>query len=423
LFVFLFSSILLVTVPEGIEAGHAIRVRSPDGRQVTNAIVPDGCGPGQTFYLEFPKQPANAADANLPSFMMGACVDEIDLFLTPNPTIPEVTATPLPADPMPVPDARILRTIIPQAQQADTNSLRDSPETTTAPESAVARSAGDDTKSLEELTPLPVADEATSPATTAPPVPLPAQPEIQQVEQKILLVKVPEGMPAGATIHVEIPGEHRTVAAMIPAGASSFHMCYTPRPLRVPAPTTTQAWKVTPEEQPVRRAIRPTPIAPPTQANASLVSRIPTPAGQKLLLVRVPPGTAAGTTIHVTVPDEPGRILAAVVPPGKQLREFHVSYETRRSHLDLSPRSSFIAPASPYRNGLQQQQQRPSQPTPEGLPQATRHGLDDTMFVPRLGVGHFAHQDAGEYDYHDSHDGEDDAEEDFREGREDRGAF
>jgi hypothetical protein len=42
----------------------------------------------------------------------------------------------------------------------------------------------------------------------------------------------------------------------------------------------------------------------------------------------VPKGTAAGTTLHVSVPDEPGRILAAKVPPGN-VREFHVSYQAR----------------------------------------------------------------------------------------------
>jgi hypothetical protein len=277
----------------------------------------------------------------------------------------------------------------------------------------------EESKSLEQMTPLAVPAEATSPATMAPPVPSP-QLEIQTVQQKILLVKVPAGMPAGATIHVEIPGEDRTVAAMIPEGASSFHMCYTPRPqpaYALPFPKAER--KVTTEHvrrpvpAPAARAIRPTPIVPPTQANASVV-RIPTPAGQKLLLVRVPPGTAAGTTIHVTVPDEPGRILAAVVPPGK-VREFHVSYESRES-LDLSPRSSFIAPASPYRNGLQQQQQR--------LPQPKASGLDSDMFVPRLGAAaydRFAHQDAGEYDYHDSTDCDDMNE--GREGAEDRGDF
>jgi hypothetical protein len=46
------------------------------------------------------------------------------------------------------------------------------------------------------------------------------------------------------------------------------------------------------------------------------------------LLVRVPPGTVPGTTLHVSVPDEPGRILAAQVPPGG-VQEFHVSYEAR----------------------------------------------------------------------------------------------
>jgi hypothetical protein len=69
--------------------------------------------------------------------------------------------------------------------------------------------------------------------------------------------------------------------------------------------------------------------------------------GQKLLLVRVPTGTPPGTTLHVSVPDEPGRILAAKVPPGN-VQEFHVSYEARQQH---SPRAGMLPPANAYASG------------------------------------------------------------------------
>ena len=46
---------------------------------------------------------------------------------------------------------------------------------------------------------------------------------------------------------------------------------------------------------------------------------------QKLLLVQVPPGTRAGQTIHVSIPNEPGRLVAATVPPN--VSEFQVAYQ------------------------------------------------------------------------------------------------
>lgn len=46
--------------------------------------------------------------------------------------------------------------------------------------------------------------------------------------------------------------------------------------------------------------------------------------GQKLVRVRVPPGVAPGTTIQVGIPDEPGRVLTAQVPPNAT--EFNVAY-------------------------------------------------------------------------------------------------
>lgn len=61
---------------------------------------------------------------------------------------------------------------------------------------------------------------------------------------------------------------------------------------------------------------RPAAPVPPTSYNNK----------QKLLLVRAPPGIAPGTKLYVKIPDEPGRILSAEVPPGN-VREFHVAYE------------------------------------------------------------------------------------------------
>lgn len=54
-------------------------------------------------------------------------------------------------------------------------------------------------------------------------------PPISPTKQKLLMVHVPEGVPAGATLQVEIPGEDRTLAAQVPPGVRTFHVAYTPR--------------------------------------------------------------------------------------------------------------------------------------------------------------------------------------------------
>lgn len=142
---------------------------------------------------------------------------------------------------------------------------------------------------------------------------------MQSTSQKLLQVQVPPGLPPGATIFVEIPGENRTVAAQVPPNVTSFHVAYTPQLYGMSIP-------------------------PPTQARAVVVPR-PQAGREKLLSVRVPPGTPPGTTLHVSVPDEPGRILAAQVPPGN-VSKFHVSYVPSEH---VAPRG-MLPPASPYKS-------------------------------------------------------------------------
>lgn len=164
--------------------------------------------------------------------------------------------------------------------------------------------------------------------------------EPQPPRQKFLLVHVPPGMPPGMILQVEIPGEGRTVAAQVPPGVQAFHVVYTPQqhpitprqsPAHPPAPVVTPP-KATTDHQPSQeRSQRPQDV-PPGQSSKPK---------RKLLLVRVPPDTAQGTTLHVSIPDEPGRILAAVVPPGN-VTEFHVSYEPR------APKSQHDVPKVQY---------------------------------------------------------------------------
>lgn len=141
--------------------------------------------------------------------------------------------------------------------------------------------------------------------------------------QKLVLVYVPRELPPGATIYVEIPGENRTVAAQVPPGVRSFHVAYTPQPPMPQAPP------------------------PPMMASAAMVPRQPLVGREKLLSVRVPPGTLPGTTLHISVPNEPGRILAAQVPPGN-VRKFHVSYIPREPSTFAG--SGMLPPANPYQS-------------------------------------------------------------------------
>ena len=148
--------------------------------------------------------------------------------------------------------------------------------------------------------------------------------------QKLVLVYVPPELLPGTTIYVEIPGESRTVAAQVPPGVNSFHVAYTP-------------------QQPILQ-IPPAPM----MASGDMVLRQPQVGREKLLSVRVPPGTLPGTTLHISVPDEPGRILAAQVPPG-HVKKFHVSYIPREQSMAggngmLPPASSYQQPLNPTGN-------------------------------------------------------------------------
>jgi hypothetical protein len=183
-------------------------------------------------------------------------------------------------------------------------------------------------KSFKETASSPRSHKEPHGDASATKSPIPNPVSVQPIRQKLVEVQVPPGMPPGTTIYVELPGENRTLAAQVPPNVSSFHVAYTPRnvdPPRAPLPSPTPA----PSEAVVQRS----------------------PGGrEKLLSVRVPPGTPSGTTLHVSVPDEPGRILAAQVPPGN-VRKFHVSYIPSERP---PPMEGMLPPANAYRGGHSQ---------------------------------------------------------------------
>lgn len=370
-------------VPDGVYAGDALIVRSPDGKQVTQAVVPNGHGPGQSFTVTFPTYSPEVINLEDDDAPQAGCVHDIDRFFTPIPSIPEVWGTFIvnENDIVVEESRRALDTI-----NLDDDSIREaSPEgnpTTKNLEPEEERNGGNQeptaTNSLVKLMSKALLledgdddededafkDLAQTPsAVTAPPrlsnKKTKKNKEIKEdaSEQKMLVVRVPVGVQPGSTIYVEIPGENRTVAAMVPEGVQSFQVCYTPRPMPLLAPPEKRLRAPRPEQklqlplsQVQQRSYQPFSETRNVPTTTAAIPTTSSPSGQqKLLLVRVPPGTRAGTTIHVSVPDEPGRILAAVVPAG-DVREFHVSYESRIIPVDAPPTSSFLPPASPYRN-------------------------------------------------------------------------
>jgi hypothetical protein len=96
---------------------------------------------------------------------------------------------------------------------------------------------------------------------------------------------------------------------------------------------------------------------------------------QKLLLVQVPPGIRAGETIHVSIPDEPGRLVAATVPPN--VSKFQVAYQPM-TNGNRSAGMTNSRNASSFPQQQQQQQQSANSRNSDGA------GMG-SMLLPALG--------------------------------------
>jgi hypothetical protein len=206
--------------------------------------------------------------------------------------------------------------------------------------------------------------------------PSPSAPPSDPVGKSLLRVQVPPGTAPGSTIHVAIPGENRMIAAQVPPNCTEFHVQYEPR---VPQ--------------------KPTPIVVSQESRNTHISH--SPPGQKLLLVRVPAGSTTGTTLHVQVPNEPGRVLQAQVPPG-QVKEFHVSYQPRAQGDMQSQQQS------------QQQQSHPFNRNNNNNQRQNNNGGRGSAVLPIVGglatgaaaamvYSHFAHPNDGQ-NYQDQGD-------------------
>jgi len=368
-----------VTLPSGVTPGQKIEVRSPDGTRTVDTIVPKGLEVGQTFLVRFPPE----TNVTLPSKPVEggktpSLGEKLERFLVPTPD-PRMKQGSKPSpenmhmhqsssskrvEGSPV-EASV--TQVESRQEGDDSRGGRDPDAGMPPASSDldpsprSRKKGVSlVQSFEDfITPVPDTDlhrtRSSSPnraqrRNTSQTLHQKLMQRHQQnrstrsnqqrdqgaqqydqgryqpQEQKLVQVQVPPGMPPGSTIFVEIPGENRTVAAQVPPNVSTFHVAYTPQGIPRPLPPTHSRQTV-----------------PPPQNTSSTQ---PAKSGrEKLLSVKVPQGTPPGTTLHVSVPDEPGRILAAKVPPGN-VTKFHVSYVPTEHH---APTRSMLPPANAYR--------------------------------------------------------------------------
>jgi hypothetical protein len=165
----------------------------------------------------------------------------------------------------------------------------------------------------------------------------------------LISVTVPEGVLPGQEIHVRRPGgSGALMEAVVPSGMTPGSIFYVRAPL---------------EDNHLSNDVRPMPAqlndatAPPPPSadfsqcldtpqhdkyeagqNSRKVERqqvesppiVPQPPpGQKLLLVHVTPRMDAGSAVLVKIPDEPGRLVSAQVPPN--VTEFFMAYTPRQS--------------------------------------------------------------------------------------------
>lgn len=285
-----------VTIPPGVQPGQVLTVLAVDGTRRVKATVPAGLQSGDTFLvrlatpinpqvlnskpLQPPEQRTQPEETPRPESPEPNFASALDAWLTPSPDPPNLSSN----KQSPEPSGSYHNTLGNGNNYHHQQSFQ---QYQNVNHPYTHQSQVLPNPILPPVSPQQVPGQSISATVESP------TSSTDRLHQKLLLVQVPPGMPPGSSLQVEIPGENRTLTAQVPpGGVQSFHVAYSPRP----------------------------------QQQSSLVGDDKNKS--KLLLVRVPPGTAPGTTLHVSIPDEPGRILAAQVPAGN-VPEFHVSYEPR----------------------------------------------------------------------------------------------
>jgi len=270
-----------------MRGGQTLQVAAPDGSRTVSVAIPNGLTPGQSFLVTFPN--SDVVMAETPDNTSQASESSHGLAQGPGGPLPTPMAAPVPVMPpvvSPLSYRPIRQTGVPFSQALDGHMWDPNPP------------------SSRRLADPPASSNNTHNFHK------------DRQQRKLLLVQVPKGSVAGHTLYVQVPGENRTLAAKIPPRVSQFHVAYQPKPT---AQTTATTGNNHNHNSTVHHSATNNNPAPSFTSN-----------GQKLILVQVPPGAVPGTAMHVEVPDEPGRILAAQVPPN--VREFQVAYFPRPSN-------------------------------------------------------------------------------------------
>jgi hypothetical protein len=172
-------------------------------------------------------------------------------------------------------------------------------------------------------------------------------PKPRRDKVRLLRVTVPPNVKAGSTIHVKIPGEDGVIATQIPPNCTEFHVQYKPKPVdpppaQVSSTHSSNHWKKSPRRQ-RRQQREPPPPPPPQQQEPQRKTRSNNNA--RLLRVTVPPNATVGSTIHIEIPGEKGRYIAAQIPPN--CREFHVQYQPNPEPTKPPPEAPITQPPEP----------------------------------------------------------------------------
>eukprot|EP00980_Cylindrotheca_fusiformis_P007093 scaffold1489_cov194-Cylindrotheca_fusiformis.AAC.3 len=141
------------------------------------------------------------------------------------------------------------------------------------------------------------------------------------VDPCLISVTVPEGVLPGQEIHVRRPdGSGSLIEAVVPPGMITGSVFYVRAPLEsVRSPNEFHGPPPMEMQEPDsdrNNGFKTTSVLSSATPQA--------PPGQKLLLVQVTPSMLPSSSIMVKIPDEPGRLVSAQVPPN--VNEFYVAY-------------------------------------------------------------------------------------------------
>jgi len=190
---------------------------------------------------------------------------------------------------------------------------------------------------------------------------------------RVIAATVPSGIQAGSSFIVEIPpittinnssGLSATYAAEQSTLAPQPVALPSDTPLAVPSDSYHCVQILAPPTQQQAASPLPVPVPPPVALVGPPASSSSPSLNKPMLLVKVPPNTAPGTTLHVKIPNT-DRMIAATVPPG--VSEFHVKYDA-----DAPPSSSATGTSTSVPSRTMYSDNHISLPTPLPVPRHTQ---------------------------------------------------